>query len=706
MSDSESDSDIEPETFHHENLVIITSTMEINMMQWKMHIEENWERLMTENTRLLVLAGVHGRQSGSLGANEDKVKEAFVETSLRQTELLKKEFEEDIKRKNIVFSVKDVGAHRNRSELDSDKFVSAVKEFRPTMILLAFCWSQKSELNNLLRAAGIYSTLILREDLAQITEDRHVHLDQSQERLISKVSEVNPKNVFVWGTSGSGKTLMLAEALRMKTSQREREGKQVRVFISIMFGESLMSDLKQKYLPNLTDVGDVTVRFVHLVDLATELDVKYNRNHPRATLENILASLSDHHDTDPNHTILVVDEVIPQSDEEEQSGGIADWSYFSSSQDGVDIILALGTFTASRTLHKVKPPSDLQFVCQRLTKPHRNSKGIQRFMRFFLHHSSCGYLSIEGDQNSSHLPPGCLPIWIERSREVHDDQVLAFIASSYLEKTQKGTVLFKGLGMTSSPTSSAERWCMENGWRYEEEVLFFGCEDQFLVMIDVLLQPEYITRGRNLLVMVTTRGKNKDNEKILQDAVQHKSLQYNCTSNKAEKVCPYIGERLIGDKVRLGSEEEHKEWDDREELREKLLTKYEVLQGVTGEKKEFIYKLLKDDTLVDTLRSIEKGGGTDNITNGELEKTLELLIKQKKKYHIPERELRDMKNVLERCGNMALGDYGQLSEGTLSELLQHEDIFDATAALKKDFSNASVSGLLLRNLWVLLANFR
>ena len=79
------------------------------------------------------------------------------------------------------------------SELDSDKFVSAVKEFRPTMILLAFYWSQKSELNNLLRAAGIYSTLILREDLAQITEDRHVHLDQSQERLISKISEVNPK---------------------------------------------------------------------------------------------------------------------------------------------------------------------------------------------------------------------------------------------------------------------------------------------------------------------------------------------------------------------------------------------------------------------------------------------------------------------------------------------------------------------------------
>ena len=56
----------------------------------------------------------------------------------------------------------DVGSHRKRNELDANKFVAAVKDFQPTMILLAFCWSHKSELNDLLRAAGIYSSLILR----------------------------------------------------------------------------------------------------------------------------------------------------------------------------------------------------------------------------------------------------------------------------------------------------------------------------------------------------------------------------------------------------------------------------------------------------------------------------------------------------------------------------------------------------------------
>ena len=83
----------------------------------------------------------------------------------------------------ILFAVKDVGSHRNRSELDSEKFVSAVKEFQPTMILLAFCWSHKSELNDLLRAAGIYSTLILREDLTQITESPHIHTVQVDKKF-------------------------------------------------------------------------------------------------------------------------------------------------------------------------------------------------------------------------------------------------------------------------------------------------------------------------------------------------------------------------------------------------------------------------------------------------------------------------------------------------------------------------------------------
>ena len=120
---------------------------------------------MTENTKLLVLAGVHGRQSGQLGSDE----EGFLRDSQGQIDVLQRNRGEDIKAKNIEFEVKDVGQINTLSDsdtkaraLDEKKFVEAVESFKPTVLILAFCWSRKSELNDLLRSAGIYSTLILR----------------------------------------------------------------------------------------------------------------------------------------------------------------------------------------------------------------------------------------------------------------------------------------------------------------------------------------------------------------------------------------------------------------------------------------------------------------------------------------------------------------------------------------------------------------
>ena len=190
---------------------------------------------MHENTRLLILCGVHGHNDGRLGEQDNM----FVKGSEAQVNRLRRDKGEEIEDKNIQFKVEDVGQidinDQSKRELDEDKFVEAVKEFKPTVLVLAFCWSHKSELNDLLRAAGVYSTLVLREDLAQITESRHVHLDEGQEELIRRIAEEEPKNVFLWGSSGTGKTLMLCEALKIKISQLRRSGKKdVRVFVTTM----------------------------------------------------------------------------------------------------------------------------------------------------------------------------------------------------------------------------------------------------------------------------------------------------------------------------------------------------------------------------------------------------------------------------------------------------------------------------------------
>ena len=71
--------------FAEEKRVIISSKDRISMRQWRTHLLGNWERLMPENTRLLVLA-----EDGRLGDREEPGKDGFVEDCQKQVEILKK----------------------------------------------------------------------------------------------------------------------------------------------------------------------------------------------------------------------------------------------------------------------------------------------------------------------------------------------------------------------------------------------------------------------------------------------------------------------------------------------------------------------------------------------------------------------------------------------------------------------------------------
>ena len=137
--------------------------------------------------------------------------------------------------------------------------------------------------------------------------------------------------------------------------------------------------------------------------------------------------------------------------------------------------------------------------------PHRNCKEIAAFLKFFVQHGGGRYLSgTEEDEQASHLPPGQLPVWVERSEEVTDEQVLEFIKENYLAETNlSGTVLY----YSGDPIAAAKDWCRKHGWKYLDEDEITGSEDQCIVLMDGELTTEKISRGRNLLVIVTTRGK-------------------------------------------------------------------------------------------------------------------------------------------------------------------------------------------------------
>ena len=58
------------EIYTSEDLVIITSSYENTAREWRMYLTKNWNRLVRENSRILILAGIHGSDDGELGEND------------------------------------------------------------------------------------------------------------------------------------------------------------------------------------------------------------------------------------------------------------------------------------------------------------------------------------------------------------------------------------------------------------------------------------------------------------------------------------------------------------------------------------------------------------------------------------------------------------------------------------------------------------
>ena len=83
---------------------------------------------------------------------------------------LKQKFKDDIEKNNIDIMLEDI-AFLDSSNLDETRLSNMIKEHNPTIISLAFCFTDVSELNSILRSAGLYANLLFQKDFANIHED-------------------------------------------------------------------------------------------------------------------------------------------------------------------------------------------------------------------------------------------------------------------------------------------------------------------------------------------------------------------------------------------------------------------------------------------------------------------------------------------------------------------------------------------------------
>ena len=236
--------------FTAEGCVILTSTIEIDSLQWQKYFRKEWNKLMKPNTKVLVLAGIHGRKDGKLGSVDDGLFDEYE----HQIEFLKRKYKEDVEAKNIMFAIEDVGSLMDQKLVNEEALVEAVKKHNPTIISLAFCYTNVSVLNDVLRSAGIYSLLILNKDRANITEDKCIELDNIQRKIIETVADNQPQNIFLWGSSGTGKTIMLSESMKIKISQYMKKGIKLNIFVTSYMAtpeSQLIHVLEDKYFSHI-----------------------------------------------------------------------------------------------------------------------------------------------------------------------------------------------------------------------------------------------------------------------------------------------------------------------------------------------------------------------------------------------------------------------------------------------------------------------
>ena len=135
---------------------------------------------------------------------------------------------------------------------------------------------------------------------------------------------------------------------------------------------------------------------------------------------------------------------------------------------------------------------------------------------------------------------------------------------------------------------------------------------------------------------------------------------------------------------RLGSEEEHREWDAREELRPMLECAVKEVKGLPGPSdyndynayhlySEFMFTLLCDDAVIKALRGRER-------------EKLATLIKQKRETFLTTDGgwiwWVNMLESLKSATEVALGKDHGISDGRLKLLLDDKNILEATKAYK------------------------
>ena len=273
---------VSDESFHVENNVIVTTKEEISCQQTFNYLCMNLDRFKI-GTEFVVVCGIYGAQGGEMLDGDDNFRYNYeaMFRCFHNENLYKKLAPKNGKPFELVeqrqyhmgtlveMSSEEDPVHEGRYKLDEKSKVALKAQFerllaikRPVVLFMASDWSHSSEISHILRSCGVYSTIRLLQDQGKLTEGRFFKLDPNQTHILSTVASdhnqndpnhLRSKNVFLYGSHGTGKTILLSEIFMMRLAYYNVHNINLckKIFVSFTaYSEDyqLLKDIKEKQI--------------------------------------------------------------------------------------------------------------------------------------------------------------------------------------------------------------------------------------------------------------------------------------------------------------------------------------------------------------------------------------------------------------------------------------------------------------------------
>ena len=173
----------------------------------------------------------------------------------------------------VEVSSEEDGDHEGKYNLDGksklalkSEFISILGKNNPVVIILAICWSHLSEMSDILSSAGLYSVIRMIEERAEITTEKSFRLDDTQINVLKTIVDdhynnspwnLDAQNILLWGSHGTGKTILLTEILLMRLGFYKQSNVPIQSIIVSCFNSEtddyvLLGNLKNVFMDQLS----------------------------------------------------------------------------------------------------------------------------------------------------------------------------------------------------------------------------------------------------------------------------------------------------------------------------------------------------------------------------------------------------------------------------------------------------------------------